>query len=76
MLEEVKEYISKGLCPSCAWRERVELVNGVCPQCGLNWDFTTAQQSVHLTAERLFLAVSVFINVTFLAVILFLLCGR
>ena len=24
-------------CPSCTWRMEIELVNGVCPQCGVNW---------------------------------------
>jgi hypothetical protein len=24
-------------CPLCTWRGPVELVDGVCPQCGVNW---------------------------------------
>lgn len=37
-------------CPSCTWRMEIELVNGVCPQCGVNWhELQAAKQSVHLT---------------------------
>jgi len=27
----------KEFCPSCTWRMDIELENGVCPQCGVNW---------------------------------------
>lgn len=25
------------VCPSCTWRECIELDNGICPQCGTDW---------------------------------------
>ena len=34
---EIDDLINRGICPSCTWRCEIELENGVCPQCGINW---------------------------------------
>lgn len=37
-MDEIAETIKRGVCPSCTWRMDIELVDGICPQCGIDWN--------------------------------------
>jgi hypothetical protein len=41
------------ICPSCTWREEVELNNGVCPQCDTNWHKLQLQGELAALQSRL-----------------------
>ena len=41
------------VCPSCTWRGEVELTNGVCPQCSVNWESLHYQSELAALTQRL-----------------------
>ena len=41
------------VCPSCTWRGEVELLNGVCPQCSVNWESLHYQSELTSLTQRL-----------------------
>ena len=41
------------VCPSCTWRGEVELTNGVCPQCSVNWESLHYQSELVTLTQRL-----------------------